>query len=474
MASLASRLFEVSPNRSHWLSAFRGSFPTILSSQTQSITPVQPDSSPFTTKEILSLFTTLQTQLFEAVAKLQEILDLQDAKQKVACEIRSKDSAMLSFANKLKEVERILDILIDDYSDYRCPKRSNQKMIRMILAPLRGALPPAPQEEQLRASQLYAFADLDVDSNPLANLTGIQGLIPPNFVIPSGWKPGMPVELPSDLPMMPPLGWKPGDPIPLPPLDTLPIAGRIEEQQPRPIPAQGIPKVPEPVQVRHIRSHAQKYFLKVQKNGTIAHVPPPHPKRKASHPYPQKAPKNVLVLSQASMANPSSLNLLAPGYSPWDDTSMLIHTPLGGIMRSQDEYNLHRVEGMLKSKGFPRISNSSIGAIGSSSRTPPSSELLKQGKQDSLLHGVPDFAEVYTFIGSVFDPDTKGHMQKLKERDPINFETVLLLMRNLTINLSSPDFEPIRKVLSSYDVNTKTIGIAAGNVAKNENNVLSC
>ncbi|GMP50555.1 hypothetical protein CsSME_00017125 [Camellia sinensis var. sinensis] len=195
--------------------------------------------------------------------------------------------------------------------------------------------------------------------------------------------------------------------------------------------------------VIQIRSHAQKYFLKVQKNGTIAHVPPPRPKRKASHPYPQKAPKNVLVPLQASMANPSSLNLLAPGYSPRDDTSMLIHTPLGGIMRSQDEYNLHRVEVDIRSKGVPRISNSSIGAIGSSSRTPPSSELLKQGKQDSLLHGVPDFAEVYTFIGSVFDPDTKGHMQKLKEMDPINFETVLLLMRNLTINLSSPGFEPI-------------------------------
>lgn len=41
-----------------------------------------------------------------------------------------------------------------------------------------------------------------------------------------------------------------------------------------------------------IRSHAQKYFLKVQKNGTLAHVPPPRPKRKAAHPYPQKASKN--------------------------------------------------------------------------------------------------------------------------------------------------------------------------------------
>lgn len=44
-----------------------------------------------------------------------------------------------------------------------------------------------------------------------------------------------------------------------------------------------------------IRSHAQKYFLKVQKNGTVAHVPPPRPKRKAAHPYPQKASKNGLL-----------------------------------------------------------------------------------------------------------------------------------------------------------------------------------
>ncbi|KAG7013262.1 Protein REVEILLE 6, partial [Cucurbita argyrosperma subsp. argyrosperma] len=40
-----------------------------------------------------------------------------------------------------------------------------------------------------------------------------------------------------------------------------------------------------------IRSHAQKYFLKVEKSGTGEHLPPPRPKRKAAHPYPQKASK---------------------------------------------------------------------------------------------------------------------------------------------------------------------------------------
>ncbi|KAH6797725.1 hydroxyproline-rich glycoprotein family protein [Perilla frutescens var. hirtella] len=305
MASLASKLFDVSPNRSHWISAFRGSLPSFLSSQTQPLSPAQPDSSPSSAKEIIAQFTTLQTQLFEAVAELQEILDLQDAKQKLTREIRSKDSALLAFANKLKETEHVLDILVDDYSDYRRPKRTKsvddaddsskttvetQLKLSDILsyahkisyttfappefgagqAPLRGALPPAPQEEQMRASQLYNFADLDIglpktdegkekiieplietpaappaESNPLASISAMKLAIPP------GWKPGMPVELPLDL--APPPGWKPGDPVTLPPLANLPLPPRVEEQQSRPIPPPGLAKAPEPIQVRHVQ-----------------------------------------------------------------------------------------------------------------------------------------------------------------------------------------------------------------------------
>lgn len=311
MASLASKLFEVSLNRSHWVGAFRGSLPNFLSSQTQSLSPAPSESSPSSAKEIIAQFATLQAQLFEAVAELQEILDLQDAKQKLAREIRSKDSALLAFANKLRETEHVLDILVDDYSDYRRPKRTKsadeseesstttvatQLKLTDILsyahkisyttfappefgagqAPLRGALPPAPQDEQMRASQLYNFADLDIGlpkteegkeriieplieapaalppskSNPLADMSA---LIPPNFVVPSGWKPGMPVELPSDLPILPPPGWKPGDPITLPPLDSLSALARAEEQQQRPAPPPGMLRPPEPIQVRHVQ-----------------------------------------------------------------------------------------------------------------------------------------------------------------------------------------------------------------------------
>ncbi|KAG5130194.1 hypothetical protein JHK84_036591 [Glycine max] len=221
-----------------------------------------------------------------------------------------------------------------------------------------------------------------------------------------------------------------------------------------------------------IRSHAQKYFLKVQKNGTVAHVPPPRPKRKAAHPYPQKASKNVLVPLPASVGYASSRNTLAPGFASWDETSLLMNAGADKPMTCQDELNNvhHGNEADIGSKGITQITNSSLSGVGNSTRTLLTSEIPKQGKQAPVLHGLPDFAEVYGFIGSVFDPETNDHVQKLKEMDPINFETVLLLMRNLTVNLSSPDFEPIKKVLSTYDVNPMAVGIDV----KKQTNDLSC
>ncbi|XP_017407108.1 protein REVEILLE 8 isoform X2 [Vigna angularis] len=232
--------------------------------------------------------------------------------------------------------------------------------------------------------------------------------------------------------------------------------------------------------VIQIRSHAQKYFLKVQKNGTVAHVPPPRPKRKAAHPYPQKASKNVLVPLPASIGY-TSTNMLAPGFATWDETSLLMNTGVSKSMTCQDELNSIRGnEGMrtsfcsdIGSKGITKITNSILSGVRNSTRTLQTPEIPKQGKQAPVIHGLPDFAEVYSFIGSVFDPDTNDHVQKLKEMDPINFETVLLLMRNLTVNLSSPDFEPI-KALSAYDVNGMAVGVGTGIDVKKQTNDLSC
>ncbi|OAY77700.1 Mediator of RNA polymerase II transcription subunit 4 [Ananas comosus] len=323
LSSLASKLFDASPNRPFWLASYRGSFPAFppssSSSSTASPTPI---SLPSSTKELLALATSLQTHLFESVAELQEILDLQDSAAKLARDVRAKDATLLALAHKTRDAHQVLDQLLDDYADYRrrplkkaradagaAPEpefalRSGLDLQEILayahrisyttfappehgagLAPLRGALPPAPQDNEMRASQLYHFADLDVGvpkkpteakdraaaaaaaAEPMEALmeptppreelpTPPPGVaIPPPLLpiaVPPGWRKGMPVELPSEIPPVPP-GWKPGDPITLP-LDGVAVGNKAEEPRVSgaPVPA-GPPKGPEPIQVKYVQ-----------------------------------------------------------------------------------------------------------------------------------------------------------------------------------------------------------------------------
>ncbi|KAJ0245332.1 Protein REVEILLE 3 [Hirschfeldia incana] len=188
--------------------------------------------------------------------------------------------------------------------------------------------------------------------------------------------------------------------------------------------------------VIQIRSHAQKYFLKVQKNGTNEHLPPPRPKRKANHPYPQKASKSVALSTSNALLEHEYLYATHP--------QPLISTPNHGLIRRGVVITPNPV--IKEELGVPEnccsTSTSSVRDNKLSTRTVTETD-------DQRV--IPNFAEVYSFIGSVFDPKTTGHVQRLKQMDPINLETVLLLMRNLSVNLTSPEFEEQRMLISSYN-----------------------
>ncbi|XP_024374221.1 protein REVEILLE 3 isoform X2 [Physcomitrium patens] len=210
--------------------------------------------------------------------------------------------------------------------------------------------------------------------------------------------------------------------------------------------------------VIQIRSHAQKYFLKVQKNGTGEHVPPPRPKRKSVQPYPQKAPKTAQVqvsdgLRTQAVQTESSygtgshkppMTSTSPSISAWVQHSVSPNPSISydapGIKSEGEGVNLSAV----------RVPSNSIS--GSSPGGWPQHVLpASQVAPESCIRAAPDFAEVYKFIGSVFDPGVSGHLRKLKEMSAIDRETVLLLMHNLSINLASPDFEEHKLCFSIYD-----------------------
>ncbi|XP_020549268.1 protein REVEILLE 6 isoform X5 [Sesamum indicum] len=198
--------------------------------------------------------------------------------------------------------------------------------------------------------------------------------------------------------------------------------------------------------VIQIRSHAQKYFLKVQKSGTNEHLPPPRPKRKAAHPYPQKASKIAPVVSQELSSFHASSAVPDPGFIRRPDSSALVGNPDTSIPGWTDKpvhstSFSHVTREDARSAGQSLRNIYSCGSTESTPRTRPTGDKTKQLKLELPMTVLPDFAQVYSFIGSVFDPKVTGHLQKLKKMDPIDIETVLLLMRNLSVNLASPDFE---------------------------------
>jgi len=200
--------------------------------------------------------------------------------------------------------------------------------------------------------------------------------------------------------------------------------------------------------VIQIRSHAQKYFLKVQKNGTGEHLPPPRPKRKASHPYPHKASKKA---SQVVLPQQAS-HTMEQGCGAYVETASIATDSSGNGAFPSWENDPVQHFSPKHAQGSGATNNYSS-SIGSQSGTWPTSEATEQEIMLPALHAMPDFARVYNFLASIFDPETNGHLQELKEMDPIDAQTVLLLMKNLSINLTSPNFEEHRRLLSSHGSN---------------------
>ncbi|TVU17423.1 hypothetical protein EJB05_33459, partial [Eragrostis curvula] len=143
-----------------------------------------------------------------------------------------------------------------------------------------------------------------------------------------------------------------------------------------------------------IRSHAQKYFLKVHKLGLAAALPPPHPSRAA---VVSKPPPSSCFLDDAAAA-PSQQSVDWCTFSAeacWPDHKEAWFAD--SCLLQEDTFQI-----------------------------PLSPDDLR-------------FAEVYRFVGDVFGSGTprpvEAQLQRLHGMDPVVADTILLVLRNLQDNL---------------------------------------
>jgi hypothetical protein len=52
----------------------------------------------------------------------------------------------------------------------------------------------------------------------------------------------------------------------------------------------------------------------------------------------------------------------------------------------------------------------------------------------------PNYYKIYAFLGSLLDPSPPNHVDMLHELSPIDREVIQLLIHNLMLSLSTPEF----------------------------------
>ncbi|KAJ3686727.1 hypothetical protein LUZ61_015891 [Rhynchospora tenuis] len=220
-----------------------------------------------------------------------------------------------------------------------------------------------------------------------------------------------------------------------------------------------------------IRSHAQKYFLKVQKIGLSAHVPPPHSRRKAGpHQQHQNSSVNDITQSEVPLALPMGPSFM-PTCNSWDMPSTSSH------VLHYSPNNENTFAEYLGGQGSMRRSNlgdqnSNINWAESSSQAYQNDYAIVPpiSNPHTSVPAMPNLCQVYSFIGNMFDPETTRpieiFIEKLKQVDPVTKKALLMMIRNLTIQLSGPNFQPLDSWFSTYDPETKTIGKELGSFVR--------
>lgn len=246
-----------------------------------------------------------------------------------------------------------------------------------------------------------------------------------------------------------------------------------------------------------IRSHAQKYFLKVQKNQTGEHVPPPRPKRRSMGATSRDAPYDPNLASLAAinpfLGSPALYsqwlvdgNRVSPGSGMSNGMSSGLSpgSAMGSGLNSAPEKNSEAEP--LTSNTIPPPHTSSIDALAVAPSTPSTSaapstlispppaqpavqlstpQQVSDPQQEIFLQAQPflhqimeqavaqhqrqnqtsetaNFARIYAFLAGMFELSAAAHLEAFQHMSSIEREIVKSMTHMLAMSLARKQYQP--------------------------------
>lgn len=180
--------------------------------------------------------------------------------------------------------------------------------------------------------------------------------------------------------------------------------------------------------VAQVRSHAQKYFLKMEKEGHAKDVPPARPKKRATKPYPVQAkgieethPATRVRQGRRSERSARQQSLAtAPSDTQLGSSATPVETGAGQENSAADQsFAAH-----LSSRRLADASAADQDAPSADSNEPASSS-------------DQDYSELYAIVGSLFEHSTTvdQHLSSMASLQPKERRTLLHMLNHLSHNL---------------------------------------
>jgi SHAQKYF class myb-like DNA-binding protein len=229
--------------------------------------------------------------------------------------------------------------------------------------------------------------------------------------------------------------------------------------------------------VIQIRSHAQKYFIKMKKAGLHHEIPPSRPKRKIDRmgpvaaaagpggkkaktgdakPKKAPAPRRRKVAKQQQKQQLQLLQTPESGY-PGQGADLPM-SPMGSLVSAANqplEWGLldrERLVGLAPNEASAArrhiqqavqdyVHNNRYGANAEQHPRPFGSPPLSSSSSSSSSQNDPGphFSKVYAFLSNLFDPNMDDHRQEWHDLGEAEKEMVQVLMQNLMFNLKTED-----------------------------------